>query len=181
MIWALKIVSVFLLFTILVSCQGEKDKEVDQKNRLFSEPPRVDLLNEDSLENLLKVRNDKALFLNVWATWCIPCREEFPDIVRFSREYKNRNIEFVGLSADFPDEIESKIIPFLQDQKVDFRIFVQNFKHQEDLINRLNPDWRGALPATFLYNEKGELIKFMLGKQSYQDFKQAMDSVLKSP
>ena len=181
MIWALKIVSVFLLFTILVSCQGEKDKEVDQKIRLFSDPPRVDLLNEDSLENLLKVRNDKALFLNVWATWCIPCREEFPDIVRLSREYKNRNIEFVGLSADFPDEIESKIIPFLQDQKVDFRIFVQNFKHQEDLINRLNPDWRGALPATFLYNEKGELIKFMLGKQSYQDFKQAMDSVLKSP
>jgi thiol-disulfide isomerase/thioredoxin len=181
MIRTLKTVSVFLLFTILLSCQSKKDKVANHKNKSLVDSPKVTLLNEDSLENLLKVRNGKALFLNVWATWCIPCREEFPDIVRLSREYENKDIEFVGISADFPDEIESKIVPFLQNQKVDFKIFVQNFKHQEDLINRLNPDWRGALPATFLYNNKGELIKFMLGKQSYQNFKQSIDTVLKSP
>jgi hypothetical protein len=68
----------------------------------------------------------------------------------------------------------------LQDQKVDFPIYVQNFEHQEDLINRLNPEWSGALPATLLYNDKGELINFMLGKQSYQQFKEAIDTLLKS-
>jgi thiol-disulfide isomerase/thioredoxin len=180
MIRTLYVISIFLILALSLSCQGEKHTAVNQGRTSSLSSPKVDLLNKDSLENLLKVRNGKALFLNVWATWCIPCREEFPDIVKLFREYKNDKIDFVGISADFPDEIESKVIPFLQNQKVGFRIFVQNFEHQEDLINRLNPDWSGALPATLLYNDKGELIKFMLGKQSYRQFKEAIDALLKS-
>jgi thiol-disulfide isomerase/thioredoxin len=180
MIRAFSAISFFLILALFFASQGEQQKDVPQEKQSSLISPKVNLLTIDSLENLLKVRNGKVLFLNVWATWCIPCREEFPDIVKLFRKYKKDKIDFVGISADFPDEIESKVIPFLQDQKVDFPIYVQNFEHQEDLINRLNPEWSGALPATLLYNDRGELIKFMLGKQSYQQFKEVIDTLLKS-
>jgi len=180
MIRAFSAIPFFLILALFLSCQGDQKKDVNQGRQSSLRSPKVNLLKKDSLEILLKVRNGKALFLNVWATWCIPCREEFPDIVKLFREYKNDKIDFAAISADFPDEIESKVVPFLQDQKVDFPVYVQNFEHQEDLINRLNPEWSGALPATLLYNDRGELIKFMLGKQSYQQFKEAIDTLLKS-
>ena len=65
-------------------------------------------------------------------------------------------MEIVGISADYPDEIETRIKPFLAKSKSNFRVFVQNFSKQEDLINRLNKNWGGAIPATFIYDASGK-------------------------
>jgi thiol-disulfide isomerase/thioredoxin len=138
----------------------------------------VNLLNEVQLTRFIENREGRILFINVWATWCIPCREEFPDLVKLADHYKDRNIDFVAISADYPDEIESKIIPFLEEQQVNFPVYVQNFGRQEDFINYLNMDWSGALPATFIYDTAGEQKVFLLGKQSYPDFAAALDKEL---
>jgi thiol-disulfide isomerase/thioredoxin len=138
----------------------------------------VRLINEAGLEQLLTKREGKGLFLNVWATWCVPCREEFPDIVKLSKNYSGKNINFVGLSVDYPDEIDSKIIPFLKTQQVNFTNYVQNFNKQENLINRLNKDWNGALPATFIFSKKGKLIFYLPGKHSYNDFAKELEKTL---
>jgi thiol-disulfide isomerase/thioredoxin len=55
---------------------------------------------------LMKVREPgaTAVVMNIWATWCIPCREEFPDLMRVRREYERRGLRVVLVSADFPDQ-----------------------------------------------------------------------------
>ncbi len=86
-------------------------------------------------------------------------------------------MKFVGLSVDYPDEIESKIIPFLKNNPVNFKIYVQDFKDEENLIKFLNKDWSGAIPATFIFDKNGIQKAFLLGINSYNDFKQELEKV----
>jgi thiol-disulfide isomerase/thioredoxin len=127
------------------------------------------------LQKLIKERKGKILVLNVWATWCIPCKEEMPDLNKLAE--KNKNIEVVGLSIDYSDEIESKIKPFLKKQPVKFRILVNTETSDEKLINFLSPDWSGAIPATFIYDTKGKLQQVLEGKKSYEEFQAAVKKV----
>ncbi len=115
----------------------------------------------------------RNLLINIWATWCIPCREEFPDLVRLSDSYKNK-IDILAISVDFEDELNSKVLPFLESVNVNFPVYISNFKNDEELIKFFNLDWNGALPATLIYNDKGKQIKILEGKQSYESFSSIM-------
>jgi thiol-disulfide isomerase/thioredoxin len=139
---------------------------------------RVTKLDEQGLSKLISERNGKILFLNVWATWCVPCVEEFPDLVKLHRAFEGRPVEVIGISADFDDEIESKIVPFLRKQKVPFRVYVASFKRQEDFINGLNRAWSGALPASMIIDTKGRRKFFLVGKGTFEQFKREIDKTL---
>jgi thiol-disulfide isomerase/thioredoxin len=137
----------------------------------------VDTINKELLAKIIKERKGKPLFLNLWATWCVPCREEFPAINKLAEEYKD--VDFIGISVDFPEEVESKIIPFLKSQKAKFVSYVNGFEGDEELINALEKDWNGALPATFIYDKNGKKTSFLEGKKSYDDFKKELENVKK--
>lgn len=138
----------------------------------------VEKLDEFGLQKLLSQRNGKVLFLNVWATWCIPCREEFPDLVQLTNEYKEKKVEFVGLSVDYPDEITTKIIPFLKSVRANFKIYVQDFKDSAVLIQRLDANWSGAIPATFIFDAEGSRQATIIGMGRYEQFKEQLDKIL---
>lgn len=137
---------------------------------------QIAVLDSTRLDSLIRNRDGRPLVLNVWATWCAPCREEFPDLIRASREFPE--VDFVALSVDYPEELEKKVVPFVREMRVPFPVFVQDFDRQEDLINRLDPDWMGAIPATFVFDAKGELRAALIGKQSYQEFQAAVTGLL---
>jgi len=137
---------------------------------------KVEPVGKKELEKLIKERNGKILFLNLWATWCVPCREEFPAIVKLAGEMKN--VEFVTLSIDYPDEVNSKIIPFLDSFKADFVSYVSGIKGDEELINFFDKKWNGALPATFIYDGNGTKKAFLQGGRSYEEFKSELEKVI---
>lgn len=138
-------------------------------------------LTEIGLDSLVSNRDGNILVLNIWATWCEPCKEEFPDLIKLSSEYKNKKVQIVTISVDYPDEVNEKIIPFLDSYHVPLLTFVADFPSQDSLINTLNPEWSGAVPATFIFDEKGKLQKFLLGKQTYRQLRNAVDDLLRKP
>lgn len=138
---------------------------------------QVRQLNESRLQTLVKERNGKILFVNVWATWCAPCIEEFPDIVKLAESYEGKNVEFIGISVDFPDEADSKILPFMVKQGVPFDVYVAGFEKQEMFINALNESWSGAIPATFIYDASGKQRSILVGKQTLEQFKEEIEKV----
>lgn len=139
--------------------------------------PPVEPIDEAGFQQLVQQRNGKILFLNVWATWCLPCREEFPDIVKLAEEYRDSEVEIVGISADYPDEIDSKILPFLQEQQAGFKNFVRNFADDETFINAINPKWSGALPITVIYDREGQQRNFHLGEADFETFQKMIESI----
>ena len=84
---------------------------------LEAEPIEVKKIGEADLKSILASYKGKVLLVNIWATWCKPCREEFPDLVRLQDFYKGKAVHIIAISANYPDEINSKILPFLENLK----------------------------------------------------------------
>jgi thiol-disulfide isomerase/thioredoxin len=125
----------------------------------------------DELSEIINDRNDKVLLLNIWATWCVPCKEEFPGLIKISNQYKDK-IDVVGISIDYPDELESKIYPFVNEVQLSFTNYVNGEKDAEKFINFLNGEWSGAIPATFIYDINGNQVESFIGKKSFEEFEE---------
>ena len=117
-----------------------------------------------------------AVLVNVWATWCVPCREEMPDLLRLRRAYAERGLRVILVCGDFDSE-RAQAEAFLRELGVDFPTY---FKVGDDtqFIDALDPAWTGALPATFIYDAKGERRYSLFGKTSYPMFEENVKSVL---
>jgi thiol-disulfide isomerase/thioredoxin len=63
--------------------------------RVYAGEIVVEKIDKAKLTKIIKERKGKVLFLNLWATWCVPCREEFPSIVKLAEEFKD--VEFIGI------------------------------------------------------------------------------------
>lgn len=160
----------FLFFVIiLVSsiCYSQETAELE-----------ISSINKIELDEIIAIRNNKLLLVNVWASWCIPCREEFPDLVELSNIYKNE-LDVVAISVDYEEDVKDKVLPFLNKNKVEFPVYLSGFKKDEDLINYFSKEWNGALPGTAIYDVNGKQIKFLEGKQSYESFSSIIETLLK--
>ena len=127
----------------------------------------------------VKAAKQKVVVVNVWATWCVPCREEMPDLLKLRREYKDHGLTLLLVSGDFGSERE-QATAFLSEQGVDFPTYI---KTGDDMafINAFDPKLSGALPATFIYDGQGKLRHALLGKSTYAQFEAKVLDVLHSP
>jgi thiol-disulfide isomerase/thioredoxin len=110
-----------------------------------------------------------AVLVNVWATWCLPCRQEFPDLLRVARELSPQGLRLVLVSADASDAA-SDVTTFLSEQGVDFPTFIQAEK-DEAFIDGLDRRWTGSIPASFVYDARGKLVRYWEGKADYDVIK----------
>jgi thiol-disulfide isomerase/thioredoxin len=124
----------------------------------------------------VKAARAQVVVVNVWATWCIPCREEMPDLLRLRRDYRDRGVALLLVSGDFSTERQAAA-EFLGEQGVDFPTYI---KTGDDMafINAFDPTWSGALPATFIYDGQGRLRHALLGKTSYAELAAKIRTVL---
>ena len=156
------------LLVIIFSLEILAQSEIDSK---------VEIINVSDLKLILEEGKGSAILINVWATWCEPCREEFPDLVKLSNDYKN-NIRFIGISADEVEDLDEKVIPFLKSQNAHFENYLIKVSEPEDFINLLDADWSGAIPATFIYDKNGKQTEVLIGKQSYEEFENSIKKVI---
>ncbi|HVO73199.1 MAG TPA: TlpA disulfide reductase family protein [Ignavibacteriaceae bacterium] len=136
-------------------------------------------INDDELKRIINNRNGKILLVNVWATWCKPCVKEFPDIVKITGEYENKKMDFLSLNVDFGKHADSLVADFLSRQNnPGFMVYIVPEKKTEQVIELLNKNWDGSIPATFIYDSTGEQKSFLLGSQDYIAFKKSIENIL---
>jgi len=155
-----------LALALLSGCGGGRAKA-----------PAFEPADADRVMAAVREPGARVVLVNVWATWCAPCRAEFPDLIRVAHELRGQGLRVVLVSADF-DETLPQARAFLADHHVDFPSY---HKTGDDMkfINGLDSLWTGALPATFLYDGAGHRLGFWEGMQTYETFSQAVHEVLK--
>ena len=132
----------------------------------------------DELKGIMDANKGKVVLLNFWATWCKPCVKEFPELVKLYNDYKDKGFTLVFISADVPEEVKSKVVPFLNTQGVDFTTYNIGFDKPEDLINYIDKDWQGAIPSTYIYDKNGNMKTSILGTKTYAQFESEISKYL---
>jgi len=121
------------------------------------EPVKIDTINAAGIAELLKNHSDKLRLINVWATWCGPCVEEFNDFITMNRMYRGRDFEFISISADDPDN-KDKALKFLQKKQASSTNYIFSVDDKYKLIEAIDPKWAGALPYTILVEPDGKVV-----------------------
>ena len=120
----------------------------------------------------------RAVLVNVWATWCIPCREELPDLLRLRRDYASRGLRVILVSGDFSSDAE-QAAGFLGQLGVDFPTYLKQGTDME-FIDAFDRKWSGALPATFIYDAAGHQKGAIHGIATYAQLEEHVRDVLNS-
>ena len=144
-----------------------------------SDPILVSAIDTNQLKDLLTQQRERPLLVNFWATFCDPCRDEFPDLVKIDKEYRPHALEFVTVSLDDMADIKTGVPQFLDAMKATMPAYLLNTTDPEPAINIVDPRWRGDLPATYLYNEKGEIVYKHIGRVNPVELREAIEKVVK--
>jgi len=108
----------------------------------------------DGFEPLLHKKDDTLRIINFWATWCKPCVKELPAFKRVAKEFSGEKVKVIFVSLDFPGQLEQKLIPFVEERKLENVILLDDPK-SNTWIPKVDESWSGAIPATLLY-KKGQ-------------------------
>ncbi|MFM9904803.1 MAG: TlpA family protein disulfide reductase [Pyrinomonadaceae bacterium] len=124
--------------------------------------PKVTQIDIDGLRKLIKP-NGKPLLINFWATWCDPCREEFPDLVKLDAAYKGK-IDFLTVSLDELSDINTFVPKFLGEMKAEMPAFLLKTPDESAAIALVSKEWEGNLPMTILFTPDGAVAYMRKGK-----------------
>lgn len=141
-----------MLFSILLSFFSFGAQEVQNVEYFpLTDSTTVEIVDFDGLKPIFENNSDQVYIINFWATWCKPCVEELPYFEQIHEEYKNQEVKVILVSLDFPKQIKSKLIPFLEKHQLKSDVIVLDDPNANFWINEVDPSWSGAIPATVVY------------------------------
>lgn len=129
------------------------------------------LVRESSPERILnyaKELKSPLLLVNFWASWCEPCKEEFPHILNLRKKYAEKGLQVVFISVDDRDD-RSAAETFLRDQGVDFPSFIKG-KQPMSFVSKIFPQWSGAVPASIIFDKDMKIVEAWEGDASFEEF-----------
>lgn len=135
--------------------------------------------NENTLDSIREANIGKVLIINLWAYWCAPCKEEFPELVKLYNDYKDQDVKLVFVTLDFGEALATQTVPYLKEQGVDFDTYYNNFDKDEKLISYMDINWEGGIPGTFIYSKEGKLAVSLIGKRTYDVFEKNVLKLIK--
>lgn len=131
-------------------------------------------INKAKLLELTKKDNDTTYVVNFWATWCSPCVKEIGYFEELHRWSDGKEISVILISLDFPDRARDKLLPFLEEKSITAPVFVMTDLDYNNWIDKVDPSWSGALPATLIFkkNQRVFLEQELTKEELYQYVKQ---------
>ncbi len=119
---------------------------------LYPASAQIPVMNFDEFEPYLHKSNDTTYVINFWATWCKPCVEEIPAFEKLNRKYKDQPVKVLMVSLDFVRNLNSRLIPFIEDNGMKADVVLLNDPRSHIWIEKVDKQWSGAIPATLVYN-----------------------------
>jgi cytochrome c biogenesis protein CcmG, thiol:disulfide interchange protein DsbE len=119
----------------------------------------------------------KVLLVNLWATWCGPCRMETPELVRLHKEFQSRGVEMIGLSTENPDASARSVSEFMREFNVDYQV---GWATPE--VAQIMMQGRTAIPQSFIIARDGRVLRRFIGfnpQATPTQLKEALEQALK--
>ena len=109
-------------------------------------------IGKEGIEMLTNKSNDTTYVVNFWATWCSPCVKEIGYFEELHRIHLDSKVKVILVSLDFPNQLDRRLIPFLKEKEITANVMLVTDLDYNGWIDRVDPSWSGALPATLIFN-----------------------------
>ena len=170
------------MFQSCLDKKSEKTSEVAMKANLsinkedFNSKKVVSLNFEELERQYLQKKNDSIYIVNFWATWCKPCIKELPHFEKIAADYSDEKVKLLLVSLDFPDKLESQVIPFITENKIQSEVVLLDDSDANSWIPKVSPQWSGAIPATVIY--KKDIRKFYEQSFTFEELETELKTFL---
>lgn len=148
----------------------EYSSPVDTSRQEYKKAPNFTLETLEGDSFTLSDYEGDVVVLNIWATWCPPCREEIPDFIELQEEMKDDGVRFIGVSVD--EEGWEAVRPFSKEYEFNYPLVVDN-----GIVRQNYGPFRG-IPTTFIINKRGQVEYVAPGKVTKQMIKPALEELV---
>jgi peroxiredoxin len=142
---------------------SKKASRLEYLQKVESEPVKLADASAAELKKLRANATDKVLLVNFWATWCGPCKVEFPDLLTTWRMFRGRDFDLVTVAANLPDE-KPGVLRFLEKQHASTR----NLQFASDdtyaMQAAFDAKWDAGVPFTMLIAPGGAVLYQKIGE-----------------
>ena len=143
-------------------------------------PRDPELIDAQGYGRLLKQYRGKPLLVTFWATWCEPCRDEYPMLNELTKQYAPQGLKVVGVNYDQDGDL-ILMRRFIARYKPVFPNYRKKPDESEESFRQaVMPGWNGALPASFFYAKDGRQVRQFVGEQTREKYEGAIRSLLGS-
>jgi len=135
-------------------------------------------VDQASYPKVIAAHKGKVVLANFWATWCVPCRKEMPQLMQLSRKLAARGFDLVMISADETEQ-QTAAAKLLQDNRVEGATYLLKTADNDKFYPAVDAKWSsGELPALFLYDRSGKKVRSFFGETSIADLETAISKLL---
>jgi thiol-disulfide isomerase/thioredoxin len=143
-----------------------------------SKAPRdPELIDAQGYQQLVQQYRGKPLLVTFWATWCEPCRHEYPMLNELAKQYAPQGLKVVGVNLDDDGDV-ILMRRFLVRYKPIFPNYRKKPGEEEAFRQAALAGWSGALPASVFYRNDGQQVGHVLGEGSRETYEAAIRSLL---
>lgn len=145
------------------------------------EPDTIHPATADEFRAVLEHHRGKVVVVNYWATWCIPCLQELPELDLLQERYGEHGLVVLAVSMDDPEKLEDRVKPFFAKRAPGLVSYLASAgDNSVDFVMAFDPEWPGALPTTMFFDRGGELTDVHLGRMLYAEFEEAVLELLEA-
>lgn len=137
----------------------------------------VALVSAEQFSTQLASHQGELVVLNLWATWCVACLQEIPDLIALSQEFAGRGVTLLAVSMDDPEEL-ARVTAFRDKHFPAFKTLLRSEPSMDTLVSRIDPAWNELLPTTYLIGRDGAVRKRLQGKRSLEAFRKEVNKLL---
>lgn len=142
------------------------------------EPSQVEPISAAQFAQVLEHHRGEVVLVNLWATWCIPCVQELPDLALLQERYGARGLKVIGVSFDDATRLETRVRPFFAEKAPTLISYLQTEADQFSFVTPLDPNWVGAMPTSFFVDRAGKVAKSHAGRMIYRDLEREVLKLL---
>lgn len=140
-------------------------------------PRDPQVIDAQGYTKIVQQHHGKPLLMTFWATWCEPCRDEYPMLNELAKQYGPKGLQVVGINFD--DEGDRILTRrFIARYKPVFPNYRKKHGDEAGFTQAVWPEWNGALPASFLYDKDGKQVGRVLGAGSRETYEAAIRQLL---
>ncbi len=143
-----------------------------------SQAQSIKTVNVNWVDSMHTVKNDTLYIINFWATWCKPCVEELPNFELLAKNYQNKKVKMYLVTTDMRKDIATRVTDFVKAKGLTQQVIFINEINADKWINKVSPEWTGAIPATWFVKGDIGYQKFHEGELSYEELEQLVKLVI---